>query len=39
LVLFNQGSGLQIVFAFVISLFFLKIYGYFGELPRFSYFR
>jgi hypothetical protein len=39
LVLFNQGSGLQIVFAFVISLFFLKIYGYFGELPHFSYFR
>lgn len=32
LALFNQGSGLQIVFAFVISLFFLKLYGYFGEL-------
>jgi hypothetical protein len=31
LVLFAQGSGLQIVFAFVISLLFTKLYGYFGE--------
>jgi hypothetical protein len=31
LVMFNQGSGLQIVVAFVISLFFVKLYGHFGE--------
>jgi hypothetical protein len=31
LVLFVQGSAFQIVFAFVISLFFMKLYGHFGE--------
>ena len=31
LVIFHQGSGLQIVAAFVISLVFLKLYGYYGK--------
>jgi hypothetical protein len=32
LVLFRQGSGLQLVVAFVISITFLKLYGHFGKL-------
>ncbi len=31
LVLIHQGSNLQMVVAIVISLVFLKLYGYFGE--------
>ena len=31
MVLFHQGSSLQIVIAFVMSLLFTKLYGYYGE--------